>query len=131
MTAFVAGVNAGLPLDDIAGMFLPVVRNLQQMDQAGFGKDYGDKGVQIVAINSNDVEAYPADSPENMKKTAAEWRLTFPYVFDEDQSVAKAYRAACTPDFFVFDGEQKLAYRGQLDGSRPGNVLTIGGRWNF
>jgi len=61
---------------------------------ARFGNDYGDKGVQIIAINSNNVEAYPADSPENMKKTAAEWGLSFPYVFDEDQSVAKAYRAA-------------------------------------
>jgi thiol-disulfide isomerase/thioredoxin len=95
---------------------------------ARFGNDYGDSGVQIVAINSNNVEAYPADSPENMKKTAAEWGLTFPYVFDEDQSVAKAYRAACTPDLFVFDGEQRLVYRGQLDDSRPSNSKPVNGR---
>src|SRR5210317_143609 len=92
------------------------------------GDNYGDKGVQIVAINSNDVEGYPADSPENMKKTAAEWGLTFPYVFDEDQSVAKAYRAACTPDLFVFDSEQRLVYRGQLDDSRPSNDKPVVGR---
>ena len=95
---------------------------------ARVGNDYGDKGVQVIAINSNNVEAYPADSPENMKKTAAEWRLTFPYVFDEDQSVAKAYRAACTPDLFVFDNEQRLVYRGQLDDSRPSNGKPVDGR---
>ena len=95
---------------------------------ARFGNEYGNKGVQIVAINSNNVEAYPADSPENMKKTAAEWGLTFPYVFDEDQSVAKAYRAACTPDLYVFDGEQRLVYRGQLDNSRPSNGKPVDGR---
>jgi peroxiredoxin len=92
------------------------------------GDNYGDKGVQIVAINSNDVEGYPADSPEKMRKTAAEWGLTFPYVFDEDQSVAKAYRAACTPDLFVFDSEQRLVYRGQLDDSRPSNDKPIDGK---
>jgi peroxiredoxin len=95
---------------------------------ARLGHDYGNKGVQIIAINSNDVEAYPADSPKNMKKTAAEWGLQFPYVFDKDQSVAKAYRAACTPDLFVFDGEQRLVYRGQLDGSRPSNDVPIDGK---
>ena len=95
---------------------------------ARFGNEYGDKDVQIVAINSNNIEAYPADSPENMKKTAAKWDLTFPYVLDEDQSVAKAYRAACTPDLFVFDSEQRLVYRGQLDDSRPSNDRPIDGR---
>lgn len=95
---------------------------------ARIGREYGDKGVRIVAINSNNVETHPADSPENMKKTAAAWGLTFPYVFDEDQSVAKAYRAACTPDLFVFDREQRLVYRGQLDDSRPSNDRPIDGR---
>jgi peroxiredoxin len=94
---------------------------------ARLGQDYGDKGVQIIAINSNDINTHPADSPENMKKTASEWGLTFPYVFDEDQSVAKAYRAACTPDLFVFDGEQHLVYRGQLDDSRPSNNERVNG----
>ena len=95
---------------------------------ARIGREYSEKGVRIIAINSNNVEAYPADSPENMRKTAAEWGLTFPYVLDEDQSVAKAYRAACTPDLFVFDGEQRLVYRGQLDDSRPSNDKPIDGR---
>lgn len=95
---------------------------------ARLGRDYGSRNVQIVAINSNDVEAYPADSPENMKKTAAEWGLTFPYVLDEDQSVAKAYRAACTPDIYLFDREQRLVYRGQLDDSRPSNGEPADGR---
>ncbi len=95
---------------------------------ARIGRDYSEKSVQIIAINSNNVDAYPADSPENMRKTAAAWGLAFPYVFDEDQSVAKAYRAACTPDLFVFDGEQRLIYRGQLDDSRPSNNKPIDGR---
>ena len=95
---------------------------------ARLGNAYAGSGVQIVAINSNDVAAYPADSPENMKKTSAEWGLSFPYVFDEDQSVAKAYRAACTPDLFVFDGGQRLVYRGQLDDSRPSNDKPVNGR---
>ncbi len=95
---------------------------------ARIGRDYSEKGAQIIAINSNNVDAYPADSPDNMRKTAAEWGLTFPYVYDEDQSVAKAYRAACTPDVFVFDGEQRLVYRGQLDDSRPSNNRPINGR---
>jgi len=95
---------------------------------ARFGREYSEKSVQIIAINSNNIDAYPADSPENMRKTAAEWGLAFPYVFDEDQSVAKAYRAACTPDLFVFDGEQRLIYRGQLDDSRPSNNKPIDGR---
>ena len=95
---------------------------------ARIGRDYGDKSVQIIAINSNNVESYPADSPENMRKTAAEWGLTFPYVFDEDQSVAKAYRAACTPDLYVFDSNLRLVYRGQLDDSRPSNDKPVDGR---
>ena len=95
---------------------------------ARIGRDYGDKDVQIIAISSNDINTHPADSPDNMRKTAAAWGLTFPYVFDEDQSVAKAYRAACTPDLFVFDGEQRLVYRGQLDDSRPSNNKPVDGR---
>jgi peroxiredoxin len=95
---------------------------------ARLGHDYGSRGVQVIAINSNDIETHPADNPDNMKKTAIAWGLPFPYVFDEDQSVAKAYRAACTPDIFVFDGEQQLVYRGQLDGSRPTNNIPVDGR---
>lgn len=89
--------------------------------------DYIPKGVSFIAINSNDAEAYPDDSPENMKKLAQEKQFPFVYLFDETQEVAKAYRAACTPDFYVFDGGMKLAYRGQLDGSRPGNDIPVTG----
>jgi thiol-disulfide isomerase/thioredoxin len=89
--------------------------------------DYKNKGVRFIAINSNDVNKYPDDSPENMKKTALEQNYPFPYLFDETQEVAKAYQAACTPDFFVFDKDIMLSYRGQLDDSRPGNNIKVNG----
>jgi peroxiredoxin len=89
--------------------------------------DYQDQGVSFIAINSNDIVNYPEDSPENMKKTAKEHRYPFPYLFDETQEVAKAYHAACTPDFYVFDSELLLTYRGQLDDTRPGNNLKPDG----
>jgi peroxiredoxin len=94
---------------------------------ARIGSEYGSRGVAIYAINSNDVDAYPPDHPDRMKEEAAAHGYTFPYLHDESQSVAKAYRAACTPDFYVFDAEQKLVYRGQLDDSRPSNDLPIDG----
>lgn len=84
-------------------------------------EDFQSKKIAVVAINSNDIDKYPADSPEKMKAFASEHSLSFPYLFDESQEVAKAYKAACTPDFFLFDAQRKLVYRGQLDGSRPGN----------
>jgi len=84
-------------------------------------------GVSFVAISSNEVVAYPAVSPERMKEAAAELGYPFPYLYDEDQSVARAYQAACTPDFYVFDDQMKLAYRGQLDGSRPRNDVPLTG----
>lgn len=90
-------------------------------------QDYQPRGVGIVAINSNDVVAYPADDMENMRKEVATASYTFPYVLDETQSVARAYDAACTPDFFVFDAARKLIYRGQFDGSRPGNNVPVTG----
>ncbi|MBA4696285.1 MAG: thioredoxin family protein [Legionella sp.] len=89
--------------------------------------DYSSKGVAFVAISSNDVQAYPDDSPENMKKVALELNYPFPYVYDETQTVAKAYDAACTPDFYVFDTDLKLFYRGQLDDSRPANTIPVSG----
>lgn len=89
---------------------------------------YIPKGISFVAINSNDVEKYPEDSPENMKKTAERLGYPFPYLFDETQDIAKAYKAACTPDFYVFDKDLQLVYRGQLDGSRPGNSVPVDGR---
>ncbi|MGG3888810.1 thioredoxin family protein [Metabacillus fastidiosus] len=89
--------------------------------------DYQPKGISFIAISSNDVENYPDDSPENMKKTAEELGYPFPYLYDETQEVAKAYDAACTPDFYIFDGDLKCVYRGQLDDSRPGNEKTVTG----
>ena len=94
---------------------------------SALSKDLPAQGVAMVAISSNDVAAYPADSPEAMAAEAARQGWAFPYLYDEDQSVAAAYRAACTPDFFLFDGHRKLVYRGQLDASRPGNGLPVTG----
>lgn len=90
--------------------------------------DYQHKGVAVVAINSNDAQSYPEDSFENMKKDAQQYGYPFPYLFDETQQVAKAYKAACTPDFYVFNDERKLVYRGQMDDSRPGNDKPVTGR---
>jgi peroxiredoxin len=84
-------------------------------------KDYQAKGVAVVGISSNDATAYPDDSPAKMKDEKAAAGYTFPYLYDESQDVAKAYHAACTPDFFVYDKNRKLVYRGQMDASRPGN----------
>ncbi|GGI77097.1 thioredoxin family protein [Legionella impletisoli] len=89
--------------------------------------DYQPKGVNFIAINSNDVENYPDDSPLHMIQTAKENNYSFPYLFDETQEVARAYQAACTPDFYVFDDQLKLVYRGQLDDSRPGNTIKPDG----
>lgn len=91
------------------------------------GKEYQAKGINFVAISSNDVENYPQDAPHLMKEKAQEMDYTFPYLYDETQEVAKAYDAACTPDFYLFDGDLKLVYRGQLDDSRPGNGLPLTG----
>ena len=91
------------------------------------GKEYMDKGVSFVMINSNDVENYPADSPEKMVEFARNRDFPFPYLFDETQEVAKAYDAACTPDFNVFDGDLKCVYRGQFDDSRPKNDEPVTG----
>jgi len=90
-------------------------------------KEYQAKGVAVVGINSNDVVNFAEDSPEMMAEVAKESGFTFPYLYDETQKVAKAYRAACTPDFFLFDGERELVYRGQMDDSRPGNGIPVTG----
>lgn len=95
---------------------------------AAFARDYQARGVAIVAINSNDVANYPDDSPARMAEEVRRAGYPFPYLFDATQQVAQAYRAACTPDFFVFDRERRLAYRGQFDGSRPGNGVPVTGR---
>lgn len=90
--------------------------------------DYMPSGVRFIAINSNDIEKYPDDSPDNMRKTALEQGYPFPYLFDKTQEVAQAYQAACTPDFFIFNETLKLVYRGQLDDSRPGNAIEPNGK---
>ena len=91
------------------------------------GKEYQSNGIGFVAISSNDVINYPDDAPHLMKQKAAEEGYSFPYLYDETQEVAKAYDAACTPDFYLFDGNLDLVYRGQLDDSRPGNGLPLTG----
>ncbi len=105
----------------------PFVKHIADALSA-FGREYGAKGLAMVGINANDVANYPEDSPERMKDEVALRGYTFPYLFDETQEVARAYQAACTPDFFLFDGERKLVYRGQFDASRPGNDEPITGR---
>lgn len=92
------------------------------------GHDYQRKGVGIVAINSNDAESYPEDAPAKMREEKAARNYTFPYLFDATQTVAAAYQAACTPDFYLFDQKFALVYRGQLDASRPGNGLPVTGK---
>ncbi len=96
----------------------PYVKHIQH-ELAKLGRDYQDKDLGIVAISSNDAEKYPEDSPESLKEMAKELGFTFPFCYDETQAVAKAYQAACTPDFYLFDRERKLVYRGQFDDSRP------------
>ena len=92
-----------------------------------FAKEYMAKGVNVIAISSNDVTGYPMDGPEHMKALAASLDFGFPYLYDEDQGVARAYDAACTPDFNIFDANQRCVYRGQFDGARPGNDIPVTG----
>ncbi|SHL09576.1 thioredoxin family protein [Flavobacterium chilense] len=89
--------------------------------------DYRVQGIGVIAISSNDIEKYPQDAPELMTEFAFKNKVDFPYLFDESQEVAKAYDAACTPDFYLFDNQNKLFYRGQLDDSRPGNGIPLSG----
>ena len=105
----------------------PFVIHVQD-ELARLGNDYGSMGLGIVAISSNSVITHPQDSPGNLKAMANRLGYNFPYLYDETQAVAKAYTAACTPDFFLFDAENRLAYRGRLDGSRPGNGVPVDGR---
>ena len=104
----------------------PYVKHVRH-ELAKLGKEYRAKGVAVVAINSNDADAYPDDSPEMMAKEKVAFGYTFPYLYDENQDVAKAYQAACTPDFYLFDADRSLVYRGQLDGSRPGTSKPVDG----
>ena len=104
----------------------PYVKHVQA-ELARLGQDYRERSLGIVAISSNDPAVQPEDAPDSLKQMAERLGFTFPFCFDETQEVAKAYTAACTPDFFLFDNERKLVYRGQLDDSRPGNDQPING----
>ena len=95
---------------------------------AQFAKDYQGSDLRMVAVNSNDIDTHPADSPERMKEEVEQQAYVFPYLFDVDQSVAKRYQAACTPDIFLFDADGSLVYRGQFDGTRPRNEVPVTGR---
>ena len=104
----------------------PFVRHVRS-EFARFAKEYDAKGLKVVAIMSNSIEEFPQDGPEGMKKEAQEAGYIFPYLFDKDQNVAKAFKAACTPDLFLFDSNRRLVYRGQFDGSRPKNDVPVTG----
>jgi hypothetical protein len=104
----------------------PFVKHLEA-SLGKLGADYASKPIGIVAISSNDVTTHPADSPAGLKAQARAHEFTFPYLYDETQNVAHAYAAACTPDFFLFDKDFKLVYRGQYDSSRPGNGMSVTG----
>lgn len=104
----------------------PFVKHLRA-EFARYAREYQAKGLVVVAINSNDIDAYPQDGPQGMADEARTVGYTFPYLLDESQAIAKSYRAACTPDFFLFDSTQRLVYRGQFDASRPNNGIAVTG----
>ena len=118
--------NAGAYLVMFICNHCPFVKHVRE-ELAQIGHEYLPRNVAIYAINSNDAENYPGDNPEMMKKESADWGYDFPYLIDEDQATAKSYLAACTPDFFLFDADKKLVYRGQLDDSRPSNRVPVTG----
>lgn len=105
----------------------PYVQHIQD-HLPPLANDYQLTGVSFVAISSNDIDSYPDDAPDKMKAVAQRLGYPFPYLFDETQEVAKAYQAACTPDFYIFDQDLKCVYRGQLDDSRPGNLIPVTGK---
>jgi len=105
----------------------PYVKHIRE-ELVNLADDYSDMGVSLIAISSNDVENYPEDSPEMMKEEARKWGYSFPYLYDETQDVARAYHAACTPDFYIFNDALKLVYRGRLDESSPGNGKPLTGK---
>ena|SRR5688572_7923442 len=131
------GMSRRVRLDDFKGkrgllvMFIcnhcPFVKHVRD-ELARIGNEYQSRGLGIVAISSNDVANYPDDSPGKMAEEARAAGYSFPYLYDETQEVARAYRAACTPDFFLFDNDRRLAYRGQLDDARPKNNSPVTGR---
>lgn len=105
----------------------PYVKMIKE-ELARMGRDYMDRGMGMAAISSNDVENYAEDGPDAMREDALRLQYPFPYLWDESQEAARAYRAACTPDFFLFDADLKLVYRGRFDGARPGNEIPVTGK---
>ena len=105
----------------------PYVKHIEK-GLAALGKDYASKPLALVAISSNDAVTHPADNPAGLKQQAQTLGFVFPYLYDETQAVAHAYKAACTPDFFLFDGNHRLVYRGEFDASRPGNDIAVTGK---
>jgi len=104
----------------------PFVKHIRE-EMAAFAKDYSERSVAMVAINSNDVSNYPADAPARMQEEIEKFGYRFPYLYDESQQTAKAFRAACTPEFYLFDGDRKLVYRGRFDAATPGNREPVSG----
>jgi peroxiredoxin len=105
----------------------PFVKHVEQQ-LAQLGRDYAGKEIGMVAISSNDAVEYPEDGPDGLRAQAKKVGFNFPYLYDETQQVAQSYQAVCTPDFFLFDAQRRLVYRGQMDGSRPGNDVPVDGR---
>ncbi len=130
----VSGRNVSLDdFPDAKGFMLAFICNhcpfvqLIRHEFARYGREYTDKGIAVIAINSNDIMAHPEDGPDAMSDEARRFGYAFPYCLDADQSVAKAYQAACTPDLYLFDANRKLVYRGQFDDSRPGSDAAVTG----
>ena len=130
----VSGRNVSLDdFPDAKGFMIAFICNhcpfvqLIRHEFARYGRDYTDKGIAVIAINSNDILAHPEDGPDAMADDARRFGYTFPYCLDEDQSVAKTYQAACTPDLYLFDADRKLVYRGQFDDARPGSDFPVTG----
>ena len=127
LTPFRDGVTTKATLIMFICNHCPFVKHVNEA-LVKLANDYIPKGISFIAISSNDVVNFPEDSPEKMKQTAKELGYTFPYLYDESQEVARVYDAACTPDFFIYDKDLKLVYRGQLDDSRPSNGLLVTGK---
>lgn len=130
----VSGKTLGLDdFPDAKGFMIAFICNhcpfvqLIRHELARYGREYTEKGLAVIAINSNDIAAHPEDGPDAMRDDARRFGYAFPYCLDEDQSIAKEYQAACTPDLYLFDADRKLVYRGQFDGSRPGNDVPVTG----
>ncbi|AGA32249.1 Alkyl hydroperoxide reductase and/or thiol-specific antioxidant family (AhpC/TSA) protein [Thioalkalivibrio nitratireducens DSM 14787] len=130
----VSGNTIGLDaFPDAKGFMIAFICNhcpfvqLIRHEFARYGREYSDKGIAVIAINSNDIQAHPEDGPDAMRDDARRFGYTFPYCLDEAQSVARAYQAACTPDLYLFDANRKLVYRGQFDDARPGSEIPVTG----